>query len=97
MILRAYTLHDVKALTYSPPFFVNNNGLAIRMLTDLVNDSNTAPGRHPADFKLYCIGSYDDAKGLLVPLDIPEHVMDAVACVSQQNDFFRNYTAARKE
>lgn len=95
MLLRAYTLHDVKALTYSPPFFVNNNNLAIRMLTDLVNDMNTAPGRHPSDFKMYCVGNYDDATGILTPLNIMEHVMDAIACVQQQPDFFR--TTQRKE
>lgn len=81
MLLRAYTLHDVKALTYSPPFFQHNNALAIRMLEDLVNDQNTSVGRHPGDFKLYCVGSYDDSNGMLIPLNIIEHVMDAVALI----------------
>lgn len=95
MLLRAYTLHDVKALTYSPPFFQHNNGLAVRMLTDLVNDNNTSVGRHPADFRLYCVGSYDDSTGKLIPLDIIEHVMDAVSCVQRQSDLFMN--SQRKE
>lgn len=94
MLLRAYTLHDTKALTYSPPFFVNNDALAIRMLTDLVNDPNTSPGRHPADFRMYCVGSYDDQNGKLLSLDIPNHVMDAVSLVQRQADFF---TPQRKE
>lgn len=81
MLLRAYTLHDVKALTYSPPFFQHNNALAERMLSDLVNDPNTSVGRHPADFKLYCVGSYDDSTGQLIPLNVIEHVRDAVALV----------------
>jgi len=81
MLLRAYTLHDVKALTYSPPFFQANNALAVRMLEDLVSDNNTTVGRHPSDYKLYCCGSYDDATGILQPLTVLEHVMDAVALV----------------
>lgn len=81
MLLRAYSLHDVKALTYSPPFFQHNNALATRMLDDLVQDNNTSVGRHPADYKLYCVGTYDDAKGLLTPITPMEHVMDAVALV----------------
>lgn len=90
MLLRAYTLHDVKALTYSPPFFQPNHALAIRMLSDLVTDTNTSVGRHPADFKMYCIGSYDDAKGQMTPLDIPEHIQDAVALVPPKAaDMFR--------
>ncbi|QCQ84871.1 nonstructural protein [Blackfly microvirus SF02] len=89
MLLRAYTLHDVKALNYSPPFFQHNNAMAIRMLTDLVNDSNTSVGRHPADFKMYCVGSYDDGNGILIPLNIIEHVMDAIACVTPQASLFQ--------
>lgn len=90
MLLRAYTLHDVKALNYSPPFFQHNDGLAIRMLSDLVADMNTSVGRHPADFKLYCVGSYDDTNGRLIPLNIIEHVMDAISCVPPQRDLFNN-------
>lgn len=88
MLLRAYTLHDSKALNYSPPFFQHNHGLAMRMLSDLVNDPNTSVGRHPADFKLYCVGQFDDAKGAMIPLDPIEHVMDAVSCVTPQRDLF---------
>lgn len=79
MLLRAYTLHDSKALTYSPPFFQHNDALAIRMLTDLVADTNTAPGRHPADFRMYCVGTYDDLTGSFTPHNIIEHVMDAIS------------------
>lgn len=82
MLLRAYTLHDVKSLTYSPPFFQPNNAMAVRMVQDLVADPGTTPGRHPSDFKLYCIGSYDDGNGMLQPLPIIEHVVDAVALVA---------------
>lgn len=89
MLLRAYTLHDIKALTYSPPFFQANNALAIRMLEDLVADNNTTVGRHPSDYKLYCCGSYDDATGILQPLNVLEHVMDAVALVPAPHPQFK--------
>lgn len=81
MLLRAYTLHDVKSLNYSPPFFQHNDAIAIRMLTDLVADPNTTVGRHPADFKMYCVGAYDDQSGILIPNQIIEHIMDAVGVV----------------
>lgn len=81
MIYRAYSLLDVKALQYSPPFFQNTDQVAIRALRDLVNDLNTTVGRHPSDFKLYCVGTYDDATGHLEALPVPMHVMDAVALV----------------
>lgn len=78
-ILRAYTLHDVKALNYSPPFYQPNDNLAKRAVSDLVNDANTTPGRHPSDFKVYCVGTFDDATGKFTPLDIAEHIVDCIA------------------
>lgn len=80
-LLIAYTLHDVKALTYSPPFFTTNDNVARRMLSDLVADTNTSVGRHPADYKLYKIGTFDEGNAVMTPLSIPEHVVDAVALV----------------
>lgn len=95
MLLRAYTLHDSKALTYSPPFFQHNDALAIRMLTDLVADTNTAPGRHPGDFRMYCVGFYDDLTGIFTPVNVIEHVMDAVSVLpAPMADMF---TRQRKE
>lgn len=78
-LLIAYTLHDVKALTYSPPFFTTNDMVARRMVLDLVNDTNTMVGRHPADYKLYKIGTFDEGNAVMQPLSIPEHVIDCVA------------------
>lgn len=80
-LLIAFTLHDVKAVVYSPPFFANNEQIAKRMVSDLVADSNTTVGRHPADFKLYKIGTFDEGNAALLPLPIPEHVVDCVALV----------------
>lgn len=78
-LLIAYTLHDVKAVSYSPPFFCANDAIAKRMLLDLVSDPDTMPGRHPSDFKLYKIGTFDEGNAALMPLNIPEHVVDAIA------------------
>lgn len=89
-VSKAYTLHDVKALTYSPPFYQTNHALAVRMCKDLVADINTTVGRHPADYKLYCVGTFDDATGKLEPLNIIEHVTDIISLVPAptQREFF---------
>lgn len=80
-MLNAYTLHDNKAAAYSPPFYQSNHQLAIRLVRDLVIDPTTTVGRHPSDFRLYCIGQYDDTTGRLVPAETPEHVVDAAGLV----------------
>jgi len=75
----AYTLYDLKALTYSPPFFTANDALAKRMLSEIVTDTNTTVGRHPSDYKLYKVGMFDDQTGIFDRLSIMEHVCDAIS------------------
>lgn len=79
MMLNAYTVYDNKALTYNVPFFTSTDGAAVRMFADLANDSNTAVGRHPSDYSLFAIGSYDDNKGMLLPESPLRHVADATS------------------
>lgn len=99
MIIKAFSIYDRKALSYGPPFFAATDGAAIRSLTDLVGDPNTTVGRHPGDFVLYCIGSYDDSKGLMEALSPCLHVVDAVALVPPQQDLFkrRDYFASARD
>lgn len=88
MRIHAYSLYDVKSLTYSPPFFAVSDGVAVRMLADLVSDLNTSVGRHPKDYTLYRVGEFDDANGELLPTVPRDHVTDAVALVRKQSDVF---------
>lgn len=97
MKLNAYTLYDEKSLTYSPPFFAVSHGAATRMLGDLVADPNTTPGRHPKDFTLYCIGTFDDALGLLLQSDPRQHIVDAISLVPERpgpRDLFTPFASA---
>lgn len=80
-ILNAYSLFDVKALTYSPPFYLGQDAAARRAFEELVNDANTLPGRHPTDFILYCVGTFNDTTGLLEPIDPRRHVVDGAALI----------------
>lgn len=80
----AYTVYDNKALVYGTPFFAATDGSAVRSFTDLANDHNTTVGRHPGDFSLFMVGTYDDAVGGLVPVSPLRHVIDATAVVSLQ-------------
>lgn len=84
MMLFAYSIYDNKALIYHPPFYQSTDGAAVRALGDLVNDPSTQMGRHPGDFVLYCVGSYSDQKGELMPLSPLRHVIDAMALVQQK-------------
>lgn len=84
MHLNAYSVYDNKALVYGVPFFAPTDGAAVRSFRDLANDPNTTVGRHPSDFSLFSVGSYDDAKGTLLPLSPLRHVIDATAVLVVQ-------------
>lgn len=88
MLLHAYSIYDRKSLVYHPPFYAATDGAAVRSLGDLVADQNTSVGRHPSDYVLYRVGTYNDAKGELVPLAPLAHVMDAVSMVQIQQNIF---------
>lgn len=81
MIVNAYSIFDTKSLVYSNPFYAVTDGAAIRVVSDAANDMNTSLGKHPADFILYKVGSYNDASGVLQTLDPREHVIDLIALV----------------
>lgn len=90
MILNAYSIYDRKALQYHPPFFQSTDASATRMFSDLANDPATTIGRHPSDYVLFQIGSYDDSKGLLVGLSPLAHVADASSLVQNQPDILKS-------
>jgi len=81
MKLNAYSVFDNKALAYNVPFFVSTDGAAVRMFADLANDAQSAISRHPGDYILYRVGSYDDQTGGITAEDPKAHVADAISLV----------------
>jgi hypothetical protein len=66
MNINVYTIYDEAAKAYITPFFMQNDGLAIRAFQDNVNskdESNIA--KHPEQFTLFKIGVYDDQRGVI--------------------------------
>lgn len=66
MIVKAFAVFDVKADTYSPPFFFPARGLAVRSFQATVADKSTTIGKYPQDFKLVELGEFDDQSGVMV-------------------------------
>lgn len=67
MKLKAFSIYDVKSEAYSPPFFQNTVGLAVRMFTEAANDPETRIAKYPTDFTLMEIGTFDDSSGTIKP------------------------------
>lgn len=72
MLLKAFSILDTKADLFSPPFFFATTGQAVRAFKDLANDNQSSISRHPGDYRLFCIGTFEDSRGQLGPLDVVE-------------------------
>lgn len=80
MILKAYAIQDIKAGAFVTPFFCPTHGIALRMFSDECQSPKSNLNRHPDDFKLFCIGSFDDNSGVLSPIQ-PEFLDNATTFV----------------
>lgn len=72
-----YSIFDDKAVMYCRPFFLQSVGLALRSFADICKDRESQIAHHPADFKLYKLGTFNDNTGSITPLAIPEFVASA--------------------
>jgi len=60
MKLNVYVIYDSKAKVYNRPFYLLNDDIASRTASDLVTDKTNDLGRHPEDFIMFRLGSFDD-------------------------------------
>jgi hypothetical protein len=64
MKLNVYSIFDSAAKAYTSPFFMHNDGLAIRAFQDNVNaEQENNISKHPDQFTLFRIGEFDDSTG----------------------------------
>lgn len=66
MKLDMFSILDGKSGIYNQPFPAVSRGVALRMFTDLVNDPKSPIGRHPEDYTICELGSFEDSTGVLV-------------------------------
>jgi len=70
MNVNIYSIHDKAANCYSAPFFMATDAMAERAFTQAVNSTENQYGKAPEDYTLFCVGTWDDDKGLLTPAEI---------------------------
>ena len=85
MILNAYTIFDIKSSTYASPIFAVNDDVFKRLIIDSLVLPDSTLYRHPEDFTVYCIGIYDDNRGLLSGLE-RRHVLDIATLFVGQDE-----------
>ena len=80
MKLKIYTIYDQKAEAYLPPFYMQNNQMAVRALSDSVNNEEHQFGKYPEDYTLYTLGEFDDSTSIIK--QFKESPMLVMTCLS---------------
>nr|UXQ87965.1 MAG: nonstructural protein [Microvirus sp.] len=71
MKYKIFTIYDSKAKAHLPPFFLPEQGMAIRVFTDCVNDPTHNFHNHPGDYTLLQIGLWDDNSAVITTNSTP--------------------------
>lgn len=71
---KMFSVYDQAAHAYLPPFILHSDALAARIFGDCVNASDHQFAKHPGDYALYRIGSFDDAACKL-EAEVPIHLV----------------------
>lgn len=58
---KVFSIFDVKAQAYLPPFYMPETAMAIRVFSDCVNSGDHQFGKHPGDYTLFEMGVWDDS------------------------------------
>lgn len=75
MKLEVFSVYDRAAMVYSHPIFCVNRAVASRLFLDAFDAPGSSVARHPDDYELRQIGSYDDLEGRFENLPVSETVM----------------------
>lgn len=70
MMLKMFSVYDIKSESYMTPFFFPAVGQAVRAFKDLVADKRSTIGMHPEDYKLVHIADFDDSNCEIVPTGV---------------------------
>jgi hypothetical protein len=63
--LNVYSVFDEKAGAYLQPFFMQNDNVALRAISNCLADPQHNFALNPSDYTLFLIGEWDDALGAI--------------------------------
>ncbi len=85
MLLNIYTIHDNKAMAYLSPFTFKNDGQAVRLFGDAINNQEHTFAKHPADYTLFNLGEFDDNTSEIKPKTTPQMLGNGVEFLTTQS------------
>lgn len=79
MMSNMFSVFDLKAKAFMQPFFSAVRATAVRSFVAAVNDPSTMMHKHPEDFILFHLATFDDETAKILPLAQPEQLCNAVS------------------
>lgn len=86
--MQVYSVYDMKAGSYTPPFLARTPGEAVRIIANTVRSVESILAQYPADFQLVLVGEWDEMTGVLSPC--PLEVVGVVATICEELAGYRN-------
>ena len=83
---RMFTIFDVKAQAYLPPWFLPETAMALRTFADCCNSSTHQFGAHPEDYYLYEIATFDNTTAEIDVYKAPKIIAKGPETVRSQKD-----------
>ncbi len=74
MKMLMFSLYDTKLEGFMRPFFLQSVGVATRAIMDLSKDPNHEAAKHPSDFCLYELGTFDDHSSEITQMMPPKRI-----------------------
>lgn len=74
LIQRIWTIRDLKAETFMPPFYAANEAVATRRVMATCRDLDHEFSQHAEDFQLFELGSFNVESGMITVLEHPRHI-----------------------
>lgn len=103
MLFTVFSIYDSAVQSWLPPIFARNKGEMLRNFADAVGDSKSQLAKHPSDYALFELGTFDDSKcefslliapvRLCVALDFVK-VPDVLPSKPLKEDRFADYSGA---
>lgn len=82
---RVYAIYDVKSGMYGPAMTFVNDSTAIRSFQEMLTsqDPNSLLSLYPADYILFCLGSYNQQTGFIEALPAPMNILSGMQAFTQ--------------
>ncbi|QGH72670.1 MAG: DNA binding protein [Microviridae sp. ctnrr37] len=64
MLFTVFSIYDSAIQTWMPPLYGRNKGEMLRNFADAVSDPGSKLAKHPGDFALFELGTWDDDKNI---------------------------------